>query len=185
MPRPSRCARTRGCATRWAAARRRRWTRAVCVSSFHPTRPPCSCPRRSAAAMRCDALVVGAGPAGSVAARVLAQGGLDVVLADRHSFPRDKACGDALIPDALAALRRLGLHERVLDGARSLGALDIYAPGGARVRLAGPAACLPRVVLDDALRRAAESAGARFLGRHLLAAPVESAGAVRGAVLRD
>jgi geranylgeranyl reductase family protein len=135
--------------------------------------------------MRCDVLVVGAGPAGSAAARALAAAGLDVVLADRHAFPRDKACGDALIPDALAALRRLGLYEAVMAQARPLGALDIYAPRGARVRLAGPAACVPRRVLDDALRRGAAAVGARFLGRHLVAAPVEDAGVVRGAVFRD
>jgi geranylgeranyl reductase family protein len=132
-----------------------------------------------------DVLVVGAGPAGSAAARALAQAGLDVLLADRCSFPRDKACGDALIPDALAALRRLGLHDAALGGARRLDALDIYAPGGRRVRLAGPAACLPRSAFDEVLRQGALSAGARFLGRHLLAAPIESGGAVRGAVMCD
>src|SRR4029453_7652327 len=110
--------------------------------------------------------------------------GLEVVLADRHAFPRDKACGDALIPDALAALRRLGLYDEVMRQAKPLAALDIYAPGGPRVRLAGPSPGLPRAVLDDALRAGAVSAGATFLGRHLLAAPVED-GRVRGARLTD
>lgn len=135
--------------------------------------------------MRCDVLVLGAGPAGSAAARALAQAGLDVVLADRHVFPRDKACGDALIPDALAALRRLGLHAEVLARARRLEALDVFAPGGRRVRLAGPSACLPRHVLDETLRQGALAAGARFLGRHVLSAPIESGGVVRGALLAD
>lgn len=135
--------------------------------------------------MRCDVLVVGAGPAGSVAARALAQAGLDVVLADRRAFPRDKACGDALIPDALAVLARLGLHDVVASRARRLGALDIYSPGGHRVRVAGPSACLPRAVLDDLLREAAVIAGARFLGRRVLAAPIESKGAIGGAVFDD
>ena len=53
----------------------------------------------------CDVLVVGAGPAGSAAARTLARAGLDVVLVDQHAFPRDKVCGDGLIPDAHHALR--------------------------------------------------------------------------------
>jgi geranylgeranyl reductase family protein len=135
--------------------------------------------------MRCDVLVVGAGPAGSAAARALAQAGLDVVLADRRHFPRDKACGDALIPDALAVLRRLGLHQAVAERARLAHALDIYSPGGHRVRVAGPSACLPRAVLDDMLREAAVSAGARFLGRHVLSAPLERDGAVAGATLHD
>ena len=62
----------------------------------------------------CDVLVVGAGPAGSAAAQLLARGGLDVVLIDQHVFPRDKACGDGLIPDAHEALRRLGVWDAVM-----------------------------------------------------------------------
>ncbi|MGE5560923.1 MAG: geranylgeranyl reductase family protein, partial [Chloroflexota bacterium] len=54
----------------------------------------------------CDVLVVGAGPAGATAARVAAQAGLDVVLIDRHRFPRDKVCGGLL---SLRAQRALGL----------------------------------------------------------------------------
>ncbi|MBC7938284.1 MAG: FAD-dependent oxidoreductase, partial [Chitinophagaceae bacterium] len=42
----------------------------------------------------CDVLVIGAGPAGSSAAITLARAGLDVVLVDQHTFPRDKVCGD-------------------------------------------------------------------------------------------
>ena len=58
-----------------------------------------------------DVLVVGAGPAGSAAAAWAARHGLDVVLADKASFPRDKACGDGLTPRAIAELRHLGLGE--------------------------------------------------------------------------
>ena len=43
---------------------------------------------------RFDVLVVGAGPAGSVAAVALARGGARVALVDKTRFPRDKACGD-------------------------------------------------------------------------------------------
>ena len=61
----------------------------------------------------CDVLVVGAGPAGSACAQWLAAAGLDVVLADQHNFPRDKVCGDGLIPDSHAALRRLGVYKLI------------------------------------------------------------------------
>ena len=43
-----------------------------------------------------DALVIGAGPAGSIAALTLARAGARVRLIDRASFPRDKLCGDTL-----------------------------------------------------------------------------------------
>ena len=62
---------------------------------------------------RADVLVVGAGPAGSACAQALARAGLDVVLVDQHDFPRDKVCGDGLIPDTHAALKRLGVYEEV------------------------------------------------------------------------
>ena len=56
-----------------------------------------------------DVLIVGAGPAGSVAATVLARAGARVMVLDRATFPRPKLCGDTLNPGALSILRRLGL----------------------------------------------------------------------------
>jgi 2-polyprenyl-6-methoxyphenol hydroxylase-like FAD-dependent oxidoreductase len=67
----------------------------------------------------CDVIVVGAGPAGSACAQMLARGGLHRVLVDQHDFPRDKVCGDGLIPDAHAALRRLGVHDEVMAQAQA------------------------------------------------------------------
>jgi len=56
---------------------------------------------------RCDALIVGGGPAGSTCARVLRLAGWDVIVADRARFPRDKVCGGWLTPPVFA---RLGLE---------------------------------------------------------------------------
>lgn len=47
---------------------------------------------------RCDALIVGAGPAGSACARRLRRAGMDVILLDRAQFPRDKICGGWITP---------------------------------------------------------------------------------------
>ena len=44
--------------------------------------------------MRHDALIVGAGPAGSAAARLLAQAGWSVALVEKAEFPRRKVCGE-------------------------------------------------------------------------------------------
>lgn len=52
----------------------------------------------------CDVLIVGAGPAGTAAARTAAGAGLSVVIIDRHRFPRDKACGGLLSRRAQRAL---------------------------------------------------------------------------------
>ncbi len=51
-----------------------------------------------------DVVVVGAGPAGSTAARFLANGGAKVCLLDRARFPRPKPCGGALSPRVLRHL---------------------------------------------------------------------------------
>jgi len=56
-----------------------------------------------------DAVVVGAGPAGSVAALTLARGGAHVALVDKARFPRDKACGDLIGPRGVALLSELGV----------------------------------------------------------------------------
>lgn len=60
-----------------------------------------------------DAIIVGAGPAGSSSAFHLSSRGVRVLLLDRASFPRDKACGDAIMPPALAELDSMGLAQTI------------------------------------------------------------------------
>ena len=129
---------------------------------------------------RCEVLVVGAGPAGSAAARWLAARGVRVVLADSRHFPRDKVCGDGLISDALAALDTLGLRERVRRHAVPAGALCLYAPSGCAVELQGDYGCLPRHQLDWILRTAAGEAGATVLEGAAALGAVEADGRVAG-----
>jgi geranylgeranyl reductase family protein len=132
-----------------------------------------------------DVLIIGAGPAGSAAALLLAGTGLRVLLADRCQFPRDKTCGDALIPDALCALGELGLRDHVLGASHVVRSVRVYAPNSEFMSLEGKCACVPRAVLDDILRRAAVEAGASFYAPVKALTPLEANGAVRGATLED
>lgn len=112
-----------------------------------------------------DVLVVGAGPAGAAAAAWAARDGLDVVLADAATFPRDKTCGDGLTPRAVAELDRLGLGEWVRGfgtnrGLRAAGfgqELLLPWPGGS---LPDHGSAVPRTTLDARIRDAALESGA-------------------------
>src|SRR5260370_6598885 len=75
----------------WARA----WRRSPCAWSPNPM-------------TRWDAVVVGAGPAGSATARLLAQAGARVLLLDRAQFPRDKPCSEYLSPQSTRVLEHLG-----------------------------------------------------------------------------
>lgn len=118
-----------------------------------------------------DVLVVGAGPAGSGAAAWAARAGLDVILLDAETFPRDKPCGDGLTPRAIAELRALGLSDwldgRVQNwGLRAAGfGQELYLPWpGGSLPSVGSAA--PRVELDARVRQVALDAGARPVEGH-------------------
>ncbi|MDF1703359.1 MAG: geranylgeranyl reductase family protein [Aeromicrobium sp.] len=114
---------------------------------------------------RTDVLVVGAGPAGSAAAAWAARAGLDVVLADAATFPRDKTCGDGLTPRAIAELDRLGLGDWVRGHTRNRGLraagfgveLLLPWPGGS---LPDHGSAVPRTELDDRIRQVALASGA-------------------------
>ena len=57
---------------------------------------------------RAQVIVVGAGPAGAATAYHLANHGIDVLLLEKSSFPRDKICGDGLTPRAVKQLIAMG-----------------------------------------------------------------------------
>lgn len=134
---------------------------------------------------RCEVLIVGAGPAGSAAAITLARQGVDVVLIDQHPFPRDKICGDGLIPDSHNALRKLGVLDEVMALAQPAGHVRCIGPRGGRIDVPGTLAVLPRKELDLILCRAAVAAGARMFAPVRFAAPIEEGGRVVGAQLKS
>jgi len=141
-------------------------------------------PTLAAPPAACDVLVVGAGPAGSACAQMLARAGFDVVLADQQRFPRDKICGDGLIPDAHAAFRRLGVYDEVMAAAQPVRHVGCVAPRGGRVDVPGTLAVLPRKVLDLILCRAAVDAGARLLTPARFEAPLIEDERIVGASLK-
>lgn len=116
----------------------------------------------------CDVLVAGAGPAGAVAASLLARCGLSVILADRPDSGGERI-GETLPGAAARLLARLDLptpgdspfHRRIGGVISAWGAADevqdfLNDPDGAGWRLDRP-------VFDEDLRRAAEAVGARRL----------------------
>jgi len=112
-----------------------------------------------------DVIVVGAGPAGSVAALVLARAGARVALIDKAGIGRDKACGDLIGPRGVRLLDDLGL---AVPGATSAGDMIVTGPSGRRVLLParpgrtypGHAIVVQRARFDHLLRSAALEAGA-------------------------
>jgi geranylgeranyl reductase family protein len=135
-------------------------------------------------ALDADVLVVGAGPAGATAAIQLAGAGRRVILCDRRSFPRDKACGDGLIADALGALRTLGLLDRVRALACPAARLTTVSPSGTAVHFDSSFLILPRRVFDRVLFDRAIECGAEFR-QVVVERPIVEGDRVRGIHARD
>ncbi|TFH64942.1 MAG: hypothetical protein E4G90_07115, partial [Gemmatimonadales bacterium] len=78
-----------------------------------------------------EVVIVGAGPAGSVLALLLAREGVEVRLLDRKTFPRGKACGEVLNPAGVRALYEVELGETVhATGPAELAGWDMRSPAG-------------------------------------------------------
>ncbi|MBP3959886.1 FAD-dependent monooxygenase [Gemmata sp. G18] len=108
-----------------------------------------------------DAVVIGAGPAGAVAARELARRGCSVLLVDKAHFPRPKVCGCCINGAATTVLLQLGLGH-VLEAGVPLRDVRIGAgPRSASVKLPGGVS-LSREAFDLALVREAVKAGAQL-----------------------
>ncbi len=144
-----------------------------------------------------DALILGAGPAGSALAQTLARAGHSVMLADKKHFPRQKPCGEFLSPECRPYLDELGVGMALGKmGVRQISGMNLFAgasvASGRFLRLdsaphndAGYA--IRREILDMALlEAAADRPEVTWLERHEFQRLVRnSSGEVVGAVLRD
>ncbi len=118
-------------------------------------------------------IIVGAGPAGSVLAGLLAQRGVETLLLDKATFPREKICGDYLSPGTVGLLDQLDLLDLVRSaGARRLRGMTIISPDGTTFTAEFPAITgtngappfalsIPRAILDSLLLTWARGLGAR------------------------
>jgi flavin-dependent dehydrogenase len=108
--------------------------------------------------------VIGAGPAGAVAAFALARAGAEVALFEKSAWPREKACGDGLTPASVALLGELGI---ALPARARFATTYVTGPTGAGFRAAWPpgvpdGTTFRRAEFDATLVAAAVAAGARF-----------------------
>jgi geranylgeranyl reductase family protein len=131
-----------------------------------------------------DVVIVGAGPAGSVAAMLLARAGVRVRLLDRATFPRDKLCGDTLNPGSLSLLEQWGIAQRIRRQALTITGMTVTGPGGEAVSADYPGGLtgvsLTRRDMDVALVEAAVTAGAIFDTGVAVLGPEVAGGRVTG-----
>ncbi len=141
-------------------------------------------------APRWDVTVVGAGPAGSATALLLARTGARVLLLDRARFPREKPCSEYLSPESTRVLERLGKDVLAAVAAAAparLTGMKVVAPSGTGVvgRFETFSFALPRTRFDTILRAAAEAAGAEVREGVKVEELVYDGGAVGGVGTRD
>ena len=138
-----------------------------------------------------DVIVVGAGPA-SATACYLARAGIDVLVLEKATFPREKVCGDGLTPRAVKALADMGVPIGEQDGWLQNKGLRIIG-GGVRLELPWPelssypgyGLVRSRLDFDETLARTAQKAGARLLEGVTVTAPVlDDSGRIAGVQAR-
>lgn len=124
-----------------------------------------TCSLETASQHEWDALVIGAGLAGSLAAQRLAQSGLKTLLVDQKLFPRSKVCGCCLNARALQFLHAAGLADELMAaGMRASHAFHLRTKGKElRMPIGGGGAVLSRSRLDQLLVQSAVASGADFL----------------------
>lgn len=107
----------------------------------------------------CDVTVIGGGPAGSITAYCLAMAGYKTYLLEKQGESRDKTCGDALIPDSIALLKKLDLFDELAKKAHAIDTVHLHAPSNNTLSVQGEFFSYPRRLLDQYLREKAASKG--------------------------
>lgn len=111
-----------------------------------------------------DVMVIGAGPAGALAAHQVASRGLATLLVECKCFPRDKVCGGCLNRRALAVLHHCGLQGVIAAcGGLPIDELCLITKRRTTRFPLPTGSAVSRAALDSELVRAAVSAGASFL----------------------
>src|SRR6185503_2732393 len=120
-----------------------------------------------------DLLIIGAGPAGSFAAELLAKGGAKVALFDGRPEGEPKACGGGVTAKALKAWPHL-----LNAVGRTVTELDLYSPSSKRLHLAldEPFAIYSRIAFDCYLRDRARDAGAHIISAKISARKTKRTG---------
>ena len=143
-----------------------------------------------------DVIVVGAGPAGATTATALAQRGHDVLLIDRHAFPRDKICGDAVSQGCIRIMNDLGMAPKIkdavargefyqLDGMRLVGPSGHTLHAGFKHGQNGEKSYVaPRIHFDAIIQKHAVDSGATFLQAEVKE-PIVEGGQVAGVLARQ
>lgn len=120
-----------------------------------------------------EVIVVGGGPAGASTACALARDGVDVLVLDRASFPRDKVCAEYLSPQASRVLFDMGVLDQIeASGPAHLRGMRVSAPNGAIADgefasshgfrgFRDKGLAIRRTILDEIVLRGAQAAGAR------------------------
>ncbi|MGB7437095.1 MAG: FAD-dependent monooxygenase [Candidatus Acidiferrum sp.] len=115
---------------------------------------------------RIDVFIIGGGPAGLAAAIAARRRGLSVTVADGGEPPIDKACGEGLMPETVAALKDLDVEVPTQAGYRLQGLRFVQGESQVSANFPeGQGVGIRRTVLHELLIRHAERCGVKMLWR--------------------
>ena len=134
---------------------------------------------------RATVAILGAGPAGAACAAHLGQLGVqDVVLVDRHAFPRDKTCGSGISPKGIQTLKDLGVWHEIEPHTYPISGIRLVTPGGRESwQSAGDkaeAVVCERRVFDHTIVKRAIARGAELVTDFNATSVLEKDGRVEG-----